>query len=170
MSSWAIGTVTMACCHPQSTNGQQAETNSYLLTLELQPWGRLHLWQDLEATKVLSGNIGWRVPSLHSHSAYLLQPTRIPQKSAYRLVCSPSFVTAAPRTPYLPLRAVGLLLAVQQDCIYLHSFLKDFICLKERESTCAHILTQAGGGAEGQPDSPLSAEPVMVLDPRTLRS
>jgi len=55
------------------------------------------------------------------------------------------------------------------DGVLFHSFLllfKDFIYLFERDSKRA----QAGGGAEGEGEAPVSGEPDAGLDPRTLRS
>lgn len=76
----------------------------------------------LEATKLLSGNVGQGTLSLHSPSTSL-QLTSMSLKAAYTL--APIFATAAQETPQIAWLwwPLGLTLPVPQDCIYLH-FLK----------------------------------------------
>ena len=49
-------------------------------------------------------------------------------------------------------------------------FIYLFIYLRVRESADAHAGFGGGAEAEGEADSPLSKEPEVGLDPRTLRS
>ena len=58
-------------------------------------------------------------------------------------------------------------------CLPFFPFLKIlfiYFCVRERERDWELEHTQAGGGAEGEADTPLSREPDPGLDPRTLGS
>ena len=55
---------------------------------------------------------------------------------------------------------------IKRVFFFFFRLFKDFIHLLEH----SHVHKLAGGGAEREADSPLSREPYVGLDPRTLRS
>lgn len=71
---------------------------------------------------MLSGNVGWGIPSLPSPSA-LLQLASISQKGAYEYISSPDVFNSRGHLQIAWLWwPAGLTLVVPQDCIDLHTF------------------------------------------------